>query len=56
MGDGVTGVAAVQGTGTGWNTQTGESMGLVFDSDNRFMRGEYIGADGEEHKGTFGFI
>jgi hypothetical protein len=53
---GTTGVAAVQGTGTGWNTETEESMALVFDSDNRFMRGQYIGVDGEEHEGTFGFI
>jgi hypothetical protein len=29
---------------------------LLFDSDNRFMRGEYVGVDGEEHEGTFGFI
>jgi hypothetical protein len=53
---GVTGVAAVQGTGTGWNTEADESMPLLFDSDNRFMRGQYIGMDGREHEGTFGFI
>ena len=53
---GTTGVAAVQGTGTGWNTETQESTPLLFDSDNRFMRGEYVGMDGKEHKGTFGFI
>jgi len=53
---GVTGVAAVQGTGTGWNTRTHKSTPLLFDSDNRFMRGQYIAMDGKEHKGTFGFI
>jgi hypothetical protein len=53
---GTTGVAAVQGTGTAWNTETGKSKTVNFDSDNRFMRGEYIGMDGQEHKGTFGFI
>jgi hypothetical protein len=53
---GTTGVAAVRGTGTGWNTETGESETLNFDSDNRFMQGEYIGMDGEEHEGTFAFI
>jgi hypothetical protein len=53
---GVTGVAAVRGTGTGWNTETDESTALLFDSDNRFMRGQYIGVDGKEHEGTFGFI
>jgi len=39
---GVTGVATVQGTGTGWNTTTGETTALLFDSDNRFMQGEYV--------------
>ena len=53
---GTTGVAAVRGTGTGWNTETGESTALLFDSDNRFMRGEYISVNGQEHKGTFGFV
>jgi len=53
---GTTGVAAVQGTGTGRNTETGESMSLLSDSDNRFMRGEYISANGQKHEGTFGFV
>ena len=53
---GVTGVATVQGTGTGWNTITGETNALLFDSDNRFMQGEYVDADGERHRGTFGFV
>jgi len=52
----VTGVATVQGTGTGWNTTTGETTALLFDSDNRFMQGEYVDADGERHRGTFGFV
>jgi hypothetical protein len=53
---GTTGVATVQGTGTGVNTETGDKTALLFDSDNRFMRGEYIGVDGQRHEGTFGFI
>ena len=53
---GVTGVATVQGTGTGWNTTTGEPTALLFDSDNRFMQGEYVDADGERHRGTFAFV
>lgn len=53
---GTTGVAAVRGTGTGWNTETGESTPLLFDSDNRFMQGRYISANGQEHEGTFGFV
>src|SRR5215831_728586 len=53
---GVTGVATVQGTGTAWNTTTRETTALLFDSDNRFMQGEYVGADGQQHQGTFGFV
>jgi hypothetical protein len=53
---GTTGVATVHGTGTGRNTETGESTPLLFDSDNRFMRGEYISANGQKHEGTFGFV
>lgn len=53
---GTTGVATVQGTGTAVNTQTNVQTSLLFDSDNRFMRGEYIGVDGQRHEGTFGFI
>ena len=53
---GVTGVATVQGKGTGWNTETGEATRYSFDSDNRFMRGTYISVNGQEHKGTFGFV
>jgi hypothetical protein len=53
---GVTGVATVQGTGTGTNTRTGKRTALLFDSDNRFMQGEYVGMDGRRHQGTFGFV
>jgi hypothetical protein len=53
---GVTGVAAVRGTGTASNTRTGATTPLLFDSDNRFMQGTYVGADGERHRGTFGFV
>jgi hypothetical protein len=27
-----------------------------FGSDNRFMKGTYIGTDGKRHHGTFAFI
>ena len=53
---GVTGVATVRGTGTGVNTRTGARTALLFDSDNRFMKGQYVGADGRRHQGTFGFV
>ena len=29
---------------------------LFFDTDMRFMKGQYIGVDGRQHNGTFGFI
>jgi hypothetical protein len=51
--NGFIGVADVQGTGTG----TGPGAGtLLFDTDMRFMSGEYIGVDGKHHYGTFGFV
>ena len=53
---GVTGMATVQGKGTGWDTETGEKTRYSFDSDNRFMQGEYIGVTGRRHRGTFGFV
>jgi hypothetical protein len=53
---GVVGIAHLQGTGTGTNTRTGTSTRLVFDVDNRFMRGVYVGVDGKKHTATFGFI
>ena len=53
---GVSGMATVQGKGTGWNTTTGVTTRYSFDSDNRFMQGEYIGVTGQRHRGTFGFV
>lgn len=52
---GLVGVAALQGTGTG-RTEDGPEERLLFDLDMRFMKGVYVGKDGEAHKGTFGFI
>jgi hypothetical protein len=43
--------AEIQGNAVGSN---GSSW--TFDTDMRFMQGEYIGEDGEHHNGTFGFI
>ena len=50
------GIAALGGTGTGIDTRTGQHHSLVFDVDMRFMQGVYIGVDGKQHTGTFGFI
>src|SRR3989442_5653377 len=48
------GLAAVTGTGTG--TITGVPTPLVFDADLRFMQGQYIGMNGQNHEGTFVFV
>ena len=51
--NGFVGVADVQGTGTG----TGPGAGtLLFDTDMRFMSGEYVGVDGKHYHSTFGFV
>jgi hypothetical protein len=52
--NGFCGVTELQGTGT--LTMDGKATQAVFDVDNRFMTGEYVGADGRMHHGTFGFI
>lgn len=52
--NGFCGVTELQGTGT--LTMGGQSTRAVFDVDNRFMTGEYVGTDGRMHHGTFGFI
>jgi hypothetical protein len=53
---GFVGVAHIQGTGTGTDTRTSTTTSLIFDVDNRFMQGIYVGVDGKKHHGTFGFI
>jgi hypothetical protein len=48
-------VARIQGTGT--LTQGAViTPGALYDADMRFMQGRYVGVDGEEHQGTFGFF
>ena len=54
--DGVVGATDVQGTGKGTDTRTGQSFDLLFDTDMRFMKGTYLGVDGQRRSGTFGFI
>jgi len=53
--NGFVGVAHLQGTGTGTDS-SGNTTPLVFDVDNRFMKGVYVGVDRKKHHGTFGFI
>ena len=53
--NGFVGWAAVGGFGT--HTYTGQAPEhLPFEADVRFMRGEFVGADGRNHHGAFAFI
>ncbi len=54
--NGLIGVAAIQGFGTATNTMTGATTRLFFDADIRFMKGEYVGVDGQNHHGAFALI
>ncbi len=54
--NGLVGLANVNGTGTGTDLTTGATTPLIFKSDNRFMKGVYVGEDGQTHRGTFAFI
>jgi hypothetical protein len=53
--NGFVGVAQVQGTGTATNPNNTTET-LLFDTDMRFMQGVYVGQDGANHQGTFGFV
>jgi hypothetical protein len=48
---GVVGIVDIEGFG---NDAAGNA--LTFGTDMRFMKGSYIGVDGERHRGTFTFI
>jgi hypothetical protein len=49
--NGFIGVAHVQSTGT-----DGDGNPLLWDTDVRFMQGEYRAVDGRLHTGTFAFL
>jgi hypothetical protein len=44
------------GTGTGTNTDTGETFPLLFEVDQRFMQGTYRSVDGRFLEARFVFI
>jgi len=54
--NGFIGSAIVDGAGTGTNIKTGSQSQLNFDTDMRFMQGEYIGVDRKHYQGTFAFV
>ena len=43
-------------TGTGTDLNTGDSAPYDFHCDMRFMKGQFVAADGNTHKGAFAFI
>src|SRR5205823_14630741 len=51
---GIVGAAIVDGTGIA-HTADGRSEKLLFDTDMRFMQGEFRGTDGVTREGTFAF-
>jgi hypothetical protein len=55
--DGFVGLSYTSGMVTQTNTKTGEVLRLPFiDSDMRFMQGDFRGADGRIHHGTFALV
>src|ERR1051325_4456259 len=54
--DGVVGQVDLEFSGTGTDLKTGEKATYTFHTDTRFMKGQFIGADEQTHKGTFAFI
>jgi hypothetical protein len=53
---GLLGAANVNGHGTGTPTKSNPEGRYDFNVDMRFMHGAYIGVDGRQHHGTFGFV
>jgi hypothetical protein len=53
---GVIGQVDLTFQGTGTNTKTGATGTFNFHTDTRFMKGVFIGADEQEHHGSFAFI
>jgi len=53
---GAVGVANIEGPGAGVHNGAALAASAEFGSDNRFMKGVYVGTDGKKHHGTFGFI
>jgi hypothetical protein len=55
--NGFVGLSYTSGMVTQTNTQTGETLRLPFlSADMRFMQGEFRGADGRIHHGTFALV
>jgi hypothetical protein len=53
---GFVGITRIRGGGIGRNVVSGLTMDLAFSADMGFSQGEFIGADGRRHTGTFAFV
>ena len=53
---GFVGNMRIHGGGIGTDTTTGATMNLAFQADIGFNQGRFIGMDGRERAGTFGFV
>jgi hypothetical protein len=55
---GSSGIATLSGNVTRTNVKTGDQQSFPFDqaTNMRFMTGTFVGADGQEHQGTFAFV
>lgn len=54
--DGVVANTRLTGSGMATDTSTGAIRSLVYQVDNGFMDGQYVGMDGQLRRGTFGYI
>ena len=54
--NGFVGLTHIRGGGTGFNAVTGAATPLAYQADMGFGKGEFIGADGRSHEGTFAFV
>ncbi|MGQ0568116.1 MAG: hypothetical protein ACT4P5_01095 [Armatimonadota bacterium] len=54
--DGVIALSVVRGMCTKTRGRGGAPVRLVYETDMRFMKGKYVGADGQTATGTFGFV
>ncbi len=54
--NGFIGQADLKLSGTGTDTTTNVTAPYTFHTDMRFMLGEFVGTDGEVHRGAFAFI
>jgi len=52
---GKVGCARVQGVGTATGPDR-KTETLLYDTDMRFMKGTYVGVDGDVHRGTFALV